>query len=308
MIDLSIIIVSWNIRDQLKNCLQSIHAFTKDLNIEIFVVDNNSSDGTCRMVFEKFPIVKLVGNKANVGFAKANNQAMYLCTGRYVLLLNPDTVIYQKSFANMIKFMDSHPNAAACTCKILDNKKNIFCFRTKELTLKDELFRDTLFGWLFSSCRKQLEKMDYNRTQKVNRIPGTCMMVRREVVEKVGMLDERYFLYVEDDDWCRRINQIGEIYYVANAAIEHLQGKSSEQVREKAWRVGTNSRFLFYEKYYGNFPTFLLRIALLSSAAISFVKWKGIYIFSKENKEIYKKLAFYRTSMEACLGLGKKVV
>ncbi len=308
MIDLSIIIVSWNVRGELEKCLQSIQDFTKYLNIEIYVVDNHSSDGTCEMVRKKFSSVYLIENKTNVGFAKANNQAMLLSKGRYVLLLNPDTMVYPRALENMSKFMDSHLNAAACTCRILDNEKKLFRFRTKELTIRDELLRDTLIGKLFPFCRKQAGNVDFSRTQKVNRIPGTCMMVRREVVEKVGMLDERYFLYVEDDDWCRRINKNGEIFYVATATILHLQGKSSEQVRVNALRVGTNSRFLFYEKYYGILLTLLLRMVVFSSAALSFLKWKGIYFLDKKNKATLQKLSFYRSSIQACLGFGKKVV
>jgi GT2 family glycosyltransferase len=308
MIDLSIIIVSWNVRNELKKCLKSIHDCIEGLNIEIYVVDNNSSDGTCEMIEKKFLDVNLIENKNNVGFAAANNQAMLHSSGRYVLLLNPDTVIYPNAFENMCRFMDTNSKVAACTCKILDDKNRIFRFRTKELTIKDELLRDTIIGKLASPFRKRSKNIDFDKTQKVNRIPGSCMMVRRETVEKIGMLDERYFLYVEDDDWCRRINKVGEIYYVANATIKHLAGKSSEQVRADAWCIGTNSRLMFYEKYYGFLLTLLLRGAILSSAAISLLKWKGIYLLGKKGKVTHEKLLFYQSSMQGCLSLRKKLV
>jgi GT2 family glycosyltransferase len=308
MIDLSIIIVSWNVRNELKKCLQSVYNYIENLSYEIYVVDNNSSDRTCEMVRTRFPDVRLIENKQNLGFARANNQAICLCKGRYVLLLNPDIMIYPRAFKKMINFMDSNFDVAACTCKILDDREKIFRFRTKELTIVDELFRDTLIGKIASPYRRRTDAIDYKKTQKVKRIPGTCMMVRKKIIEKIGMLDERYFLYVEDDDWCHRINKVGNIFYVASATIQHFQGKSSEQVKEHAWRIGTNARFLFYEKYYGFTLTSILRGIILCSSFISFIKWKGIQILKKRDKEIRRKISFYRSSMQACLNLGKKVI
>jgi hypothetical protein len=133
------------------------------------------------------------------------------------------------------------------------------------------------------------------------------MMVRKKIVEKIGMLDERYFLYVEDDDWCYRIKQVGDIFYVANATITHLHARSSAQVEESAWLIGTHSRFLFYKKFYGVALTIMLRGIILCSAVISFLKWKGIYMFDNYNKLANRKLLIYKTTIQACLGLTKRM-
>jgi GT2 family glycosyltransferase len=306
MLDLSIIIVSWNVRDELKDCLHSILNYTSDLRIEIYVVDNNSSDGTCDMVRKDFPSANLIENDTNVGFAKANNQAIRLSSGRYILLLNPDTVIYPKTLMEMSKFMDSHPGAAACSCKILNEKGEVFHFRTKSLSLKDELFRDTILGKALSLFRKEMEDIDYNQTQKVSRVPGICLMVRKEIIEKIGILDERYFLYVEDDDWCRRINKVGDIFIVGNAKIMHLGAKSSDKVKDRAWVVGTGARFMFYRKYYGFILTSFVRIITLFSATLSFLKWKTTYLLGSHNQTVEYKVTFYRACIQACLGIGIK--
>ena len=308
MTDVSIVIVSWNVRNELENCLQSILDTVDDLKVEIYVVDNDSSDGTCEMVRANYSNVHLIRNSANVGFARANNQGILLSTGRYVLLLNPDTVVYTMALENMVRFMDSHPNVAACSCKILDEKEEVFRYRTKRLTLIDELLRDTIFGKLLSPFGKWTENIDYNRTQKVERVPGTCLMVKRKTIERVGMLDERYFLYVEDDDWCRRMDEAGDIFLVGNATIMHLQARSSEQVEENAWLVGTHARFMFYQKYYGFMLTLVVRVIVLCSAVISFLKWKGISSLDSHNKAVRHKLMVYRTCIQACLGIGKRVI
>ena len=176
------------------------------------------------------------------------------------------------------------------------------------LTLRDELLRDTIFGKLLSPFRKWTENIDYSRTQKVERVPGTCLMVKRKTIERVGMLDERYFLYVEDDDWCRRMDEAGDIFLVGNATIMHLQARSSEQVEENAWLVGAHARFMFYQKYYGFMLTLVVRAIVLCSAVLSFFKWKGISALDSHNKTVRHKLMVYRTCIQACLGIGKKVI
>jgi len=306
MIDLSIIIVSWNVKDELRNCLRSVFNNVGNLRVEVYVVDNMSSDGTCDMLLEEFPSINLIENRINVGFAKANNQAITLSSGRYILLLNPDTVIYQETLPNMIKFMSSKPDAAACTCKVLNKKGEIFRFRTKSLTLKDELFRDTILGKMLPIFRAKAKEIDYNQTQKVARISGTCLMVKKEIIEKIGMLDERYFLYVEDDDWCRQINEVGNIFIVGNAEVMHLGARSSDKVKGKAWVMGTSARFMFYQKYYGFILTSFVRIIILFSATLSFLKWKTIYLFGFHNQIVDYKLIIYLASIQACLGIGTK--
>jgi len=304
MIDISIIIVSWNTRDILRDCLHSILRHSKDLGIETFVVDNNSFDGTCMMIQKEFPIIKLIENSDNLGFAKANNQAIKLATGRYILALNPDTILSESTLENMVAFMDSHPNAGAGSCKILDEKGEIFRFRTEPLSLRDELFRDTVLARLLPFARRKRAFVDYSMTQRVKRVSGTCLIIRRETMEQIGMFDERYFLYVEDDDLCRRINEISDVYIIGDAEITHLGGKSSDQVRDEAWLLGTRARYLYHQKYSGFIMTFLVRFVSLVSSVISYIKWKILSLLGTNEEKVAYKLDFYRASTKAILGIN----
>jgi len=230
--DLSVIIVNYNVRDFLENALTSVGRALKGIDGEVTVVDNASDDGSVEMVKKKFPGVRTIVNDRNLGFAAANNIALREAKGRYLLLLNPDTVVQEDTFQTIITFMDAHPDAGMAGCRILnpDGTLQPACRRsfptpwvafTKISGLSALYPESRIFG------RYNLGYLDPDRTYEVDAISGSFMTVRREAYEQAGGLDEEYFMYGEDLDWCYRIKQAGwKVYYVSETRIIHYKGES----------------------------------------------------------------------------------
>jgi len=235
-VDLSVVIVSYNVRRFLEQALRSVFAALEGLEGEVWVVDNASSDGSVQMVREQFPQVKLIANEENVGFARANNQAIAQARGRYVLLLNPDTVVRKDTFRIMVKFMDEHPEAGAAGCKVLnpDGTLQLACrrgFPTPMVAFYKIVGLSSLFPKSRRFGRYNMTYLNPDEVAEVDAVSGSFMMVRREVVEKVGVLDPSFFMYGEDIDWCYRIKQAGwKVYYVPYTEIVHFKGESTKTV------------------------------------------------------------------------------
>ncbi len=269
MIELSIVIVSYNTKDLLKECIESIYKNSKDLSFEIIVVDNNSSDGSPKMVSENFKDVILIKNPKNLGFSTANNTGVKKTSGKYVLFLNSDTLVKQNSLKYMVKFMDEHKDTGAATCKLLmPNGKiddashrgfptpwNAFCHF---LGLSKVFAKSRLFGGY------NLTYLDFDKTHEVDALAGAFMMVRRESGEKVGWWDEDYFFYGEDLDFCFMLKQNNwKIYYVPEVSILHYKGvsgglkKISKHLTTADVKTRKNARIerframrIFYKKHY----------------------------------------------------------
>lgn len=246
--DLSIIIVSYNTRNILKSCLDSIHESLKRsfLKFEIFIVDNNSSDNTQEMIKNTFPSVHLIENIKNVGFSKANNQAIGLARGRYLLLLNPDTIVFSKSLHLMIEFMEANRLSGIITPKLVDRYGAVqpsvgnisspfmvflrFCiprvfFSAK---LKRLLFKSKLRRFFGNQMNSYYLPFTLDDPQEVETASGACLLVRRDVIKQVGCFDEAFFMYSEDMDFCLRVRNAGwKILYFPKAMVLHLSGKSS---------------------------------------------------------------------------------
>ncbi|MFO8165967.1 MAG: glycosyltransferase family 2 protein [Desulfatiglandales bacterium] len=189
--ELSVIIVNYNVKHFLEQCLHSVQKASKNLNVEIFVVDNNSVDGSTQLVREKFPEVQLIENKQNVGFSKANNQAIRQAKGKYILLLNPDTVVEEDTFRKIISFMDEHPDAGGLGVKMIDGKGNFLPESKRGLPTPWVAF-SKIFGLsqLFSKSKKfgkyHLSYLDENEVHEVDVLAGAFMLLRKETLEKVG--------------------------------------------------------------------------------------------------------------------------
>ncbi|HZY10180.1 MAG TPA: glycosyltransferase [Bacteroidota bacterium] len=232
---LSIIIVNYNVRVFLENALVSVFKALKGFNGEVIVVDNASEDGSVEMIRQKFSDVKLIVNEKNVGFAAANNRALGVCRGQYVLLLNPDTIVQEDTFRVMIDFLDQHPDVGLSGCKILnpDGTLQLACRRsfptpwiafTKIVGLSNIFPRSSIFG------KYNLTYLDPNKTYQVDAVSGSFMFTRRSVIDAIGGLDEQFFMYGEDIDWCYRIQQNGwKIYYVYETQIIHFKGESARR-------------------------------------------------------------------------------
>lgn len=232
---LSILIASWNVKECLLDCLRSIQANPPQDEFEVLVVDNGSHDGTAQAVRRSFPDVTLVANADNRGFAVANNQALAQSSGRYLLLLNPDTIVHPDALDTLIRFMDENDDVGACGPKLLNEdgtvQPSIRGFPTFRAGLYQyrpikslAFFRKDFERWLMEDFR-------YDRLADVDQPMGAALMVRRSVVPQVGALDESFFMFYEEVDWCYRIKQAGwRITFVPDATITHLGARSAEQL------------------------------------------------------------------------------
>ena len=258
-VELSIIIVNYNVKDFLENALISIKKAIADIKAEIFVVDNASEDGSVEMVRQKFPDVKLIVNDKNLGFARANNQALKLAKGKYILLINPDTIVQEDTFKVLISFLESHPECGMVGCKILnpDGTLQLACrrsFPTPWVAFTKMAGLSALFPKSKIFARYNLTYLDPDEITEVDAVSGSFMMIRREVYEQVGGLDEDFFMYGEDIDWCYKIKKAGwKIYYVPLTQIIHFKGESTKRSNIDEIRVFYDAMRIFVKKHYKEF-------------------------------------------------------
>jgi len=241
-LDISIIVVSYNTKTLLLECLSSIFATVKELSFEVRLVDNNSTDGTLETVRERYPAVKIIANRENLGFAAANNQALRSMSGRYALLLNSDTVLTEGAVRALYDFMEAHPKAGMGCGQLLNqdgSKQNsIANFPTPLTLLCNETLLRMLWPARFPSKRRQ-----YRPPIEVESCIGACVMVRKKAMDEVGLFDERYFFFFEETDWAYRMRRAGwGVYFVPAAEIFHAQGKTVGS--------GASSRIMFYKSRY----------------------------------------------------------
>jgi len=267
MVDLSICIVSWNTEVQLKECLQSIYEHTKGITYEIFVVDNASRDGSVGMLGDHFPDVYIIANQGNRGFAAANNQAIRLAKGRSVIFLNPDTVVSGNALATMVRFMDDHPEAGAIGPKLLNTDGSVQHSIRRFPTFSIALHDNTILGRLLLFRGKvedyKMEDFSFDRVEEVDATSGAALMVRKDVLDEVGPMDEGYFMFIEELDLCqrKRIRAKGhKIYFIPDAVITHLGGESRRQNPGELVIVGQNSLMRYFTKFEGPRKTLLFKI------------------------------------------------
>jgi GT2 family glycosyltransferase len=231
--ELSVIIVSYNVKGYLKDCLRSVLKASGNIDCEIFVVDNNSQDSSGEMVRNEFPEVRLILNTVNSGFSAANNQAIKLSKGKFVLLLNPDTLVDEDAFSKCIDFMNSHPDAGALGVRMVNGKGRFLPESKRSLPTPSTAFFKTFgFSSLFPRSRLfnryYLSHADSNETSVAEVLAGAFMFIRREALLKAGLPDEDFFMYGEDIDLSYRILRAGyQNYYFPGVQIIHFKGKST---------------------------------------------------------------------------------
>ncbi|MCL6493981.1 MAG: glycosyltransferase [Ignavibacterium sp.] len=306
MIDLSIIIVNYNVKEFLKNLLHSIQKASQHLSIEIIVVDNASDDGSVEMIREKFPDVILIANEKNLGFGKANNIGLKKAQGKYVLLINPDTLVAEDTFIKLIEFFETHPEAGMAGCKILnpDGTLQLACRRsfpgpwtsfTKVTGLSSLFPKSKLFA------RYNLTYLDENQTYEVDAISGSFMMLRKEVYEKVGGFDEQFFMYGEDLDLCYRIQKAGyKIFYVHSTQIIHYKGESTKRSSLDETKVFYNAMHLFVNKHLSS--SIIVELILRSAIAV-----RSLLAFLGKQKLILLSLIFDFIIFNLCLYTAEKI-
>ncbi len=283
MVDLSIVIVSWNVRALLRRCLQSVLAEAKpgpgdgvfqlgDWKVEILIVDNASADGSIEMVRSQFPHVHLIANGENRGFTAANNQGLSRARGRYLLLLNPDTEVVGDALATMIRYVEANAEIGALGAKLLYPDGSIQSSRRRFPTLSTALVESTVVQewWKDNRILHRYYMTDTgdDEIQRVDWVVGACLLVRRQAYEQVGGLDEGFFMYSEELDWCRRIKAAGwEVVYLPTATVMHHEGKSSEQVVPARHVYFQSSKVRYFRKHHGAFQAEALRWFLLLTYA-----------------------------------------
>lgn len=253
---LSIILVSYNVRSYLEQCLRALERATKDMDAEVWVVDNFSSDDTVAFVQRTFPSVRVISNQENVGFGRANNQAVAVASGAYVLFLNPDTLVGEDTLQQCVAFMDEHPDAGALGIRMINGSGEYLRESKRGLpTPMASLFKLTGLAdrfqtnsWLSGYYAGDL---DEHVTQPVEILAGAFMLVRKMVLDMVGSFDERFFMFGEDIDLSYRIRKAGWVnYYFADRSIVHFKGQSTDRGDEAYRRHFFGAMQLFVEKHY----------------------------------------------------------
>lgn len=272
--DLSIIIVNYNTKQLTLDCIASIYASTTTYSYEIILIDNHSSDATVEAVEQQFPQVKVIRNTTNTGFAKANNQGMQIASGRYVLLLNSDTVVQPDTFQTMLLFMEEHPEIGASGCKVIlpDGSLDKACkrgFPTPSASFYYAFGISKLFPKNPRFNQYQLGHLDPNESYPVDCLVGAFMLVRSEVILEIGGLDETFFMYGEDIDWCYRIKQAGwGIYYYSHTYIVHYKGGSAKRRPRKIIYEFHRAMWVFHRKHYHRHTHFFINIAVYSGIVL----------------------------------------
>jgi GT2 family glycosyltransferase len=285
-VDLSIIIVNWNTRDLLAQCLQSLQD-TVEASLEVWVVDNNSADDSVDVVRERFPQTRLITNAENVGFVRANNQALSRCQGRYVLLLNSDTQALPGSLDEALRFMDQHPQAGLAGVRLVNADGSFQASFTPFPNLwREFLILSGLGRWLirptFPSHGPQVE----TGTQRINGyVEGAFMLARRAAVEQVGGLDEGIFMYAEDVDWCYRFYRAGwELWYLPHVPIVHYGGQSTKKRPGRMEAELYRSRIYFFRKHYGKVAAASLKALIYGATLFKMALHKTLCLVTRGRK------------------------
>jgi GT2 family glycosyltransferase len=279
--DLSVVIPSYNTRDLMEQALRTVEEASAGIRVEVIVVDNASRDGSADMVAEKFPEAELIRNERNLGFGGANNAAFERVTGRHVLLLNSDTIVRPDTLRTLVSFMDDHPEAGAAGCRILnpDGTLQLDCRRSFP-TPAAAFYKLTGLGRLFPKSRRfaryNLTYLDPEDVNEVDALSGSCMIVRRQVLEEVGGFDEAYFMYGEDLDWCFRMREAGwKIYYTPATEIIHFRGESGRTESMRIQYRKNEAMAIFVSKHmrqrYRFFPVALLHVGIVLYGLYSFL-------------------------------------
>jgi N-acetylglucosaminyl-diphospho-decaprenol L-rhamnosyltransferase len=267
--DLSIIIVNWNVGELLRNCLQSLESGRGELIIEVIVIDNASEDGSPAMVREEYPWVQLVSSSENVGFPRGNNIGIANANGRFLLLLNPDTVILEDALTVLVSFMEANPDVGVIGPQLLNPDGSVQSSRRRFPTLVTAFIESTwLEGWGSRSLLRRYYGLDLPDSAKadVDWVTGASLMVRRDIIDQIGGMDEAYFMYSEELDWCRRIKDAGwRIVYLPTARVIHHEGKSSEQAVTARHVNFQRAKLRYFRKFHGALAATVLRLFLLGS-------------------------------------------
>ncbi len=314
--DVSVIIVNLNTKTLLRVCLESVFRTAGALSLEVIVVDNGSTDGSADMVQSEFASVKLHRNATNEGFARPNNLGLRMSEGRYVLLLNSDTVVGEGAFESLVRFMQGHPNVGACGPMLVypdgRTQHSAKGFPTPFTHFCDMLYLDRLFPNSRLFGKGEMRYFDYTRAGQVDHLMAAAFLVRRKVLEDVGLLDERFAIYYNDMDWCYRMHAAGwTIWYVPEARVVHHLGSTVGKVNRRFALFGVlhENVLLFYQKHHGRAAVVLYRLCTIAGFILRSIGWTVVAPFRASEfsrhmmvfswKTLWWALPFWRPARDA---------
>lgn len=296
VVDLSVVIVSWNTHDILRRCLRSVFENLGALAAEVFVVDNGSSDGSADMVEREFSEATLIRNPTNRGFAAANNQAMSRACGRYILLLNSDTEVLDSVLSRSVHYMDANPSVGVFACRVLnpDGSVQPTCFMSPSVIntmLKvSGLFR---FSWPRFFGREHLMHWNRDSERDVDVVTGCYLLARSSAVDEVGLLDERFFFFGEETDWCKRFDEAGwEIRFAPVGEIVHIGNASGRKLDSRRDLLLTKGLVRFHRKHSGAMNAFVVWVLLAMFNATRFAYWCAVGTVERTPHALSRKRHF----------------
>lgn len=293
--ELSIGIVNWNTQQLLDQCLQSVYDTMDGLEAEVIVVDNNSSDGSVEMVVEKYPRVRLFALYTNTGFSHANNLAYSRSRGRYFLMLNSDTIVLPGALKVLVEFLREHPEAGVVGCRLLNAdgtlQRSCSPFPTPVTELFDALYLSKIFPKSRLFGHFAMSYWDFASAREVDFAGGSCLALRREALEEVGLLDETFFMYSEEADLCYRMKRAGwGVFYTPDASVIHLGGGSSKLDVKRTVVELYRSKHRFMLKHYGTGSAAAYRAVVMVSAVLRGLAW-GVGSTAGRYRQLFRSRA-----------------
>jgi N-acetylglucosaminyl-diphospho-decaprenol L-rhamnosyltransferase len=307
-LDLSIIVVNWNVCELLRRCLASIEANRGDLSLEVIVVDNASSDDSVPMVEQEFPQVHLIASRENLGYTGGNNLGLKEAGGRCLLILNPDTEIVGHALEHMVTYLDSHPAVGAVGPQLLNPDGSVQSSRRRFPQLLTAFFDSgTSFSmrWFpnnrFERAYFMADSPD-DKVQSVDWLVGAALMIRRKAWQEVGPLDEQFFMYSEELDWCRRCREVGwEVHYLPTAQIVHYEQGSARQTGVTTWIRVYRSKILYFRKYFGPVWANVIRLFLLMDFARLLATEAAFWAIGRRDETRCRRMRDYWQVLESGL-------
>ncbi|MBN2137852.1 MAG: glycosyltransferase family 2 protein [Sedimentisphaerales bacterium] len=304
--DVSIIIVAWNVRQLVYDCLKSVYEYTRDVDFEVIYIDNASEDGSVEMVKEHFADVRIIENSENMGFIRANNQGIEIAGGRYVLLLNSDTILLNNAIAETVRAADAEAQAAVVGCKVLNPDRTIqrTCFMypsVLNLFLAATYLYKIFPGNRFFG-REHLTWWGFDEPREVETICGCFSLVRKEAIDQVGLMDERYFVYGDDPDWCYRFKKNGwKVMFDPAGEIIHYGGQTTSQ-KARAFRLQLEGSKLIFMKLHRSkaaFPFACLMVALFFFLRVPYWLARGLFKRNEGRKSVSHAVTYLIGSVYA---------
>ncbi|NTU79622.1 MAG: glycosyltransferase family 2 protein, partial [Chloroflexales bacterium] len=285
------IIVNWQSRDLLERALECLYTTIRASSFEVIVLDNSPGDGSAEMVRVRFPEAQMIVNHENVGFGRANNQGASIARGRYLLLLNPDAFVHEGTVDRLVAFMDAHPDAGAAGPRLRYGdgqlQRSVTAFPTIWTELWTTLGLDRAFPRhpVFGHYKMTYWEMDDQR--EVDALIGACLILRRAVIDRVGLFDEQFFMYSEEVDLCYRLRKTGwKNYFLPDVEATHLWGGSAQRVPSKTFLRLFRSRVQFFRKHYGRLNVALYKGVLLLAAITRVVAGPFLFALKRDHASV----------------------